>query len=163
VPKIDPADDPADPTGLVGPTAAADSVLAAVGAVGAVGAAGGDGLGLATALLGCRNAEDYFAALDVPFEPQVLRVNRLHVLRMFGPALQAYLAGPLDDEPQAAERLRMALAAAHDTFTSSTALDHRLFKVLQDRAPRGFVSLGSVTVEPGPGRAEPVANQEVTR
>jgi nitrogenase-stabilizing/protective protein len=128
----------------------ADSVLAAVGAAGA------DGSGLGTTLLDCRDAEDYFAALDVPFDPQVLRVNRLHILRMFGPALQAYLAGPVDDEPQAAERLRMALAAAHDTFTSSTALDHRLFKVLQDRAPRGFVSLDSVTVEP-------VASQEVTR
>jgi nitrogenase-stabilizing/protective protein len=133
-------------------------VLAAVGAAdaGAAGAGPAEGCGLGTTLLECRDAEDYFAALDLPFDPQVLRVNRLHILRMFGPALQAYLTGPVDDEPRAAERLRSALAAAHDTFTSSTALDHRLFKVLRDRAPRGFVPLDGVTVEP-------VVNQEVTR
>jgi nitrogenase-stabilizing/protective protein len=175
VPTTDPTGptDPTDPTDMTDPagqTDPTDLIDPAGSVLAAVGAAEVDGGGHATTLLACRNAEDYFAALDVPFDPQVLRVNRLHILRMFGPALQAYLAGPMDDEPQAAERLRSALATAHDTFTSSTALDHRLFKVLQDRAPRGFVSLGSVTVEPAPSRAEPapsraepVANQEVTR
>jgi nitrogenase-stabilizing/protective protein len=106
---------------------------------------------LGTRLLACRDAEDYFAVLDVPFDPQVLRVNRLHVLRLFGPALQEYLAAPADAEGQAAGeaagRLRAALAAAHEAFTQSTALDHRLFKVLQDHTPRGFVPLDGVTVE----------------
>lgn len=106
------------------------------------------GTPLSTRLLACRDAEDYFAALDVPFDPQVLQVNRLHVLRLFGPALQEYLASPVDAETQAAERLREALAAAHEAFTVSTSLDHRLFKVLQDRAPRGFVPLDSINVEP---------------
>jgi nitrogenase-stabilizing/protective protein len=105
---------------------------------------GGD---LPARLLACRDAEDYFELLGVPFDPHLLRVNRLHILRLFGPALRQYLAAPSDAEPQAAQRLRDALEAAHAVFTSSTALDHRLFKVLADRAPRGFVPLDSIEVE----------------
>jgi nitrogenase-stabilizing/protective protein len=107
------------------------------------------GIELSARLLACRDAEDYFAVLDVPFDPQVLRVNRLHVLRLFGPALQEYLATPGDAE-RAVQQLRAALVAAHDAFTSATALDRRLFKVLQDHAPRGFVPLDEVTVESPP-------------
>ena len=114
---------------------------------------------LSARLLACRDAEDYFIALDVPYDPQLLRVNRLHVLRMFGPALQQYLGSPVDADPRAAQRLREALVAAHDAFVCSTALDHRLFKVLQDRAPRGFVSLDSLTVEPVPGTASATEQQ----
>lgn len=110
---------------------------------------------LRSRLLACRDAEDYFALLDVPFDPHLLQVNRLHVLRMFGRELHTFLqTGSADgngsgngDDGAAADRLRAALAAAHDAFTDSTALDHRLFKVLQDRAPRGFVPLAAVQVE----------------
>lgn len=110
---------------------------------------GGEGSGgdLTARLLASRDAEDYFDVLGVPFDPHVLRVNRLHILRLFGPALRQYLAAPPDAEPQAAGQLREALEAAHGVFTSSTALDHRLFKVLQDRAPRGFVPLDTIEVE----------------
>lgn len=115
------------------------------------------GTGLTARLLACRDAEDYFAALDVPYDPRLLQVNRLHVLRLFSPALRHYLASPADAESQAAHQLREALIAAHDAFAASTALDHRLFKVLQDRAPRGFVSLDSLVVEPAPGAAAATA------
>jgi len=123
---------------------------------------------LVARLLACRDAEDYFAALDLPFDSQVLQVNRLHILRLFAPALQEYLGSTADAEPQAAQRLREALAAAHGTFTASTALDHRLFKVLRDRAPRSFVPLDGLTVEPPVPPADPPADssaddQEATR
>jgi nitrogenase-stabilizing/protective protein len=109
-----------------------------------------DGTQLRSRLLACRDAEDYFALLDVPYDPLVMRVNRLHILRLFGAALHDFLATPVDAETQAAQQLREALLAAHDAFTSATALDHRLFKVLQDRAPRGFVPLETVDVEVAP-------------
>lgn len=101
-------------------------------------------IGPAARLTACRDAEDYFALLQVPYDPQVLAVNRLHILRLFAPALREYLVGPTSDGE---ERLRAALVTAHDVFTVSTALDHRLFTVLKDRAPRGFVPLETVTVD----------------
>ncbi len=35
----------------------------------------------------CEEAEDFFAALDVPFEPPVLAAHRLPILRRFGDML----------------------------------------------------------------------------
>jgi nitrogenase-stabilizing/protective protein len=146
---------------------------------------------LTARLLACRDAEDYFAILEVPFDPHVLRVSRLHILRLFGPALQAYLTDSLPEDlagglagaagglagaagrgadSPAARRLREALAAAHGVFASSTALDHRLFKVLQDRAPgpaRTFVPLDCLAVEePAPDArrvAAPAAGSAAAR
>ncbi len=102
---------------------------------------------LRSRLTACRDAEDYFALLEVPYDPHVLQVNRLHVLRLFADPLQEFLTAAATDEPVARQRLRAALAAAHDAFTGSSALDHRLFKVLRDRAPDGFVALDDVAVE----------------
>lgn len=127
------------------------------------------GVDLTADLLACRDAEDYFRVLDVPFDPHLLHVNRLHILRLFGPALRAYLAdgGDRGSGSPAALRLGAALADAHDVFTSSSALDHRLFKVLQDRAPRStrtFVPLDGLEVE-SPAHTsgeEPVATTVAT-
>jgi nitrogenase-stabilizing/protective protein len=88
-------------------------------------------------------AEEYFAALGVAYEPRVLAVSRLHILRHFG-AQAAQIdqeqaggagvgCGPADETVLAA--YRRALQSSYDAFTSAGALDHRLFKVLRDHAP----------------------------
>ena len=85
-------------------------------------------------------AEEYFAALGVAYEPRVLAVSRLHILRHFGAqaaqieAEHAGGAGAATDETVLAA-YRRALQSSHDAFTSAGALDHRLFKVLRDHAP----------------------------
>jgi nitrogenase-stabilizing/protective protein len=81
---------------------------------------------------GCRDAEDWFAALDVPYDPQVLAVGRLHVLRLFGRELRTVDAG-------APGALRAALERSYQALVDAGPLDHRVFKVLRDRAPRQFV------------------------
>ncbi|KLL12566.1 hypothetical protein FrCorBMG51_04340 [Protofrankia coriariae] len=94
----------------------------------------------------CATAEDYFQALDVPFDPKVVAVNRLHILRHFSRAVARTDA----ENPAPGERLaayRAALVASYEAFTTAGALDHRLFKVLADRAPQAFVALDTVTVE----------------
>ncbi len=87
-------------------------------------------------------AEEYFAALDVAYDPRVLAVNRLHILRHFG-AQAAQIdaehagdaaAGCATDET-VLEAYRRALQSSYDAFISAGALDHRLFKVLRDYAP----------------------------
>ncbi len=87
-------------------------------------------------------AEEYFAALDVAFDPRVLAVSRLHILRHFGTQAaqidQEHAggagAGATGDET-VLSAYRRALQISYDAFTSAGALDHRLFKVLQDYAP----------------------------
>ncbi len=85
-------------------------------------------------------AEEYFAALGITYDPRVLAVSRLHILRHFG-AQAAQIepehaggAGAATDETVLAA-YRRALQSSYDAFTSAGALDHRLFKVLRDHAP----------------------------
>lgn len=76
-------------------------------------------------------AEEFFAYLDVPSDPAVLRVARLHVLRRMGQYLKTE---PLEglDEGAVRERCRRHLQTAYDDFVKSSPLQERVFKVLQD-------------------------------
>ena len=106
------------------------------------------------AFLACRTAEEYFAALGVDYQPRVLAVNRLHILRYFAgevARIDRELPG-LADPGRRLAAYRTALYLSHQAFVGSSALDHRLFKVLRDRAPRPpeFLPLDQVTVDPPP-------------
>jgi nitrogenase-stabilizing/protective protein len=99
-------------------------------------------------------AEDFFAYLDVAYEPAVVHVSRLHILRRMG----QYLRGSqtreafarLDDD---GIRLlcRDHLAQAYQDFVVSTPIQERLFKVHKDAvAPKPevqkpFVPLTALT------------------
>jgi nitrogenase-stabilizing/protective protein len=68
-------------------------------------------------LAGLTEAEEFFDALGVPHDAQVLAEHRLHVMKVFGLALQAWL----DANPQAPPAARRAAAAralreAHAAF-----------------------------------------------
>jgi len=97
-------------------------------------------------------AEDFFAALDVAYEPERLRVIRLHVLRRMGDYLrQQDFAG--QDDAAVRETCRQFLSRAYDDLIQSGPLEQRVFKVLKDAvkpaepAPRrNFVPLESLTM-----------------
>lgn len=77
------------------------------------------------------SAEDFFTALDVPFDPNVLNVARLHILKRMG----QYLAGDdLEGLPDsvAAARARSFLERAYGDFVASNPLAERVFKVHKD-------------------------------
>jgi nitrogenase-stabilizing/protective protein len=77
-------------------------------------------------------AEEFFALLDVPYDPQALHVHRLHILKRF----QQYLAATspdATDEAALREACRALLARAHDDFVRSTAAQEKVFKVFQDQ------------------------------
>ena len=87
-------------------------------------------------------AEDFFAGLGVPFEPAVLNVARLHILKRMG----QYLAGDdLDGLPDrvVVARCRTYLERAYADFLSSSPIKERVFKVLQEAVapPANFVSI----------------------
>lgn len=96
----------------------------------------------------CASAEEYFDLLDVPYDVRVLDVNRLHILRRFALEIESLPSTVAAVPPaQAVTRYREALRRSYQAFVTGTALDHRLFKVLRDRAPQAFVPAPDVRVE----------------
>ena len=98
---------------------------------------------------GLSSAEDFFRRLDVAFDPQVLGIARLHILKRMGQTV-AGLDPALGDDA-ALGACRDALTAAYVEFAEKPPLQARLFKVLRDRDParpatRGaFVPLSDLT------------------
>ncbi len=97
----------------------------------------------------CGTAEEFFACLDVAYDPYVLNVNRLHILRYFAGQLPGLWSLDGSDTQAVREAYRQALRRSYEAFVTGTATDHRLFKVLRDHAPTVFIPIGQVTVHPG--------------
>ncbi len=92
------------------------------------------------ALRGATSAEEVFRPRGVPFDPHVVHVARLHILRRLHEAMSATPSEPA---------LREALVAAHAEFAAHAPVERRLFKVHRDAVRpakrRGFVPLSAVT------------------
>jgi nitrogenase-stabilizing/protective protein len=91
-----------------------------------------------------KDAEDYFQFFGLSYDPQVVNVNRLHILRKFSQLVQA-----IDKDQSEAELLAVygqALQTAYTLFLTSTSVEQKLFKVFQDR-PKNVVKLSEITVE----------------
>ncbi|MGP0059815.1 MAG: nitrogenase stabilizing/protective protein NifW [Beijerinckiaceae bacterium] len=98
-------------------------------------------------------AEDFFALLGVPFEPRIVHVARLHILRRMGQYLRGEdFSGMSEDKVR--DACRACLEQAYQDFTQSSPIEQRLFKVHQDaikpKEPeepmRAFVPLSALTV-----------------
>lgn len=76
------------------------------------------------------SAEDYFRFLGVPYDPAVLNVARLHILRRMGDNLRE--AGVEPDEEKARAFFRAHLERAYQDFVKSTPIKERVFKVHKD-------------------------------
>jgi len=91
-------------------------------------------------------AEDFFAVLDVPYEPAVIHVNRLHILKRFNQYLRRDGRGdglaPADKKAHFAK----LLGQAYDDFVRSTPAQEKVFKVFQDQASKS-VSLDALRAE----------------
>jgi nitrogenase-stabilizing/protective protein len=93
------------------------------------------------------SAEDFFTLLGVDFDPKILSVARLHILRR----MAQYLAGQDFDgvaDDVVTERCKSVLERAYADFVASSPIDQRVFKVLKDAAapakkPVNFVRLGT--------------------
>lgn len=83
------------------------------------------------------SAEDFFRFLDLPFDPVVLNVARLHILRRMGDNLRHAAAEP--DEAKARAYFRTHLERAYLDFVRSSPINERVFKVHKD-AIRSSVS-----------------------
>jgi nitrogenase-stabilizing/protective protein len=101
------------------------------------------------------SAEEFFQALDVEYDPAVVRVARLHILRRMGEYLHKNKPqeGANEDEVRAA--CRTFLAQAYRDFVVSSPIEQRLFKVHKDAVKpkeepkKPFVPLSNLTVSNG--------------
>ena len=75
-------------------------------------------------------AEEYFRFLGVAYEPAILNVARLHILRRMGDNLRA--TGMEPDEEKARAYFRAHLEQAYLDFVHSTPMQERVFKVHKD-------------------------------
>ncbi len=101
-------------------------------------------------------AEDFFAYLKVDYDPAVLHVSRLHILKRMGKYLgDKDFSGASEEDVFAGAR--ETLSKAYQDFVASRPIDERVFKVLQERDPDGpakaeapqqkpFVPLDSLTI-----------------
>lgn len=96
------------------------------------------------------SAEDFFETLGVEYNPAVVRVARLHILRRMGEYLsKSDLHSAPDEEARAA--CKEHLAQAYADFVASSPIAERVFKVHKDamkpsQAPaKPFVPLTTLT------------------
>lgn len=91
------------------------------------------------------DAEEFFKFFDLPYDLEVVNVNRLHILKKFS----QYMAEVDETSPDlsAEERLHqysLALQKAYDVFLESTPHEQKLFKVFNDK-PKNVVTLTEIT------------------
>jgi nitrogenase-stabilizing/protective protein len=90
------------------------------------------------------DAEAYFEFFGLTYDPQVVNVNRLHILRKFSELVRA-----IDKNQSEAELLAaysQALQTAYTLFLTSSSVEQKLFKVFKDR-PKNVVMLSDIEVE----------------
>jgi nitrogenase-stabilizing/protective protein len=77
------------------------------------------------------SAEEFFTTLGVDYDPQVVNVARLHILKRMGQYLATENLEGLSN-CAVTERCKAVLERAYADFVASSPLDQRVFKVLKD-------------------------------
>jgi len=89
-------------------------------------------------------AEEFLDFLDVDYVPQVVQVNRLHIMKRF----QQYLGrDPVPEglpELDEREAYKTRLQQAYQDFVQSNAVVEKVFKVFQDKAGVQTISVNKV-------------------
>ncbi|NET34327.1 MAG: nitrogenase-stabilizing/protective protein NifW [Cyanothece sp. SIO1E1] len=90
------------------------------------------------------DAEEYFEFFDLPYDPQIVSVNRLHILQKFSQLLQASKVASADlSEEQKLSQYRIELQNAYNLFITSTPLEQKLFKVFNEK-PKNVVLISEI-------------------
>lgn len=76
-------------------------------------------------------AEEFFHALEVPFSPEVVHVNRLHILKRFQQYLTRNPVGTTLSDVEQRALYRQHLQQAYEDFLGSTPAAEKVFKVFQ--------------------------------
>jgi len=89
-------------------------------------------------------AEEFFTFFSISYEPAVVHVNRLHILKRFNQYLHRTTPDVTQLEPDAQyQACRGLLIRAYEDFIRSTPAQEKVFKVFQD-AEGSHVGLDSL-------------------
>jgi len=78
-------------------------------------------------------AEEFLDFFGITYDPDVVHVNRLHILKRFNQYLaQSPVPDDVDDET-AREKCTSLLTRAYNDFVKSNAAQEKVFKVFQDQ------------------------------
>ena len=88
------------------------------------------------------SAEDFFSFFRVAYDPLIVRVSRLHIMKRFGVYLSETVL-PSDDEGIRAI-YQALLERAYSDFIRSTPIEERVFKVHRDAANPPAASLVTI-------------------
>ena len=98
-----------------------------------------------TAFAKLTDAEEYFHFFQLPYDPTLVSVNRLHILRKFS-LLKREIDRQNTDPQQILALYRSALESAYSVFLTSSSYEQKLFKVFQTPPP-SVVLLSDITLE----------------
>ncbi|MEH2241898.1 nitrogenase-stabilizing/protective protein NifW [Nostoc sp.] len=91
------------------------------------------------------DAEEFFKFFNLPYDLDVVNINRLHILKKFS----QYIQEIDDNSPELSQEERLnqyslALQKAYQVFIESTPHEQKLFKVFNDK-PKNVVTLTEIT------------------
>lgn len=90
------------------------------------------------------DAEDYLNFFGLEFDPHVVNVNRLHILKQFANTMRVIDESmPMLSDEERLEKYKTALVQAYELFTVSNSVEQKLFKVFKDR-PKNVVMLSEI-------------------
>lgn len=91
-----------------------------------------------------KDAEEYFEFFQLAYDPKVVNVNRLHILKQFSQYLREIDANAADlNEAEKLQQYQAALVQAYEVFLTSTSLETKLFKVFHEK-PQNVVLLTDI-------------------
>lgn len=91
-------------------------------------------------------AEEYFEFFDLPYDPEIVSINRLHILQKFSRLMRDIDPDASLSESDRLSQYRDALESAYSLFLTSSPLEQKLFKVFQKK-PGNVVLLSEIEVE----------------
>lgn len=80
------------------------------------------------------SAEDFLEYFEIDFDPSVVHVNRLHILKRFHDYIEGVMPMP-EDEAERRELYAGFLNSAYSDFVESDAITEKVFKVFHMHEP----------------------------
>lgn len=91
------------------------------------------------------DAEEYFDFFQMPYDQEVVNVNRLHILKKFSQFIKQIDENYTDlSSSDKLSKYREALEQAYQVFLDSTPHEQKLFKVFNEK-PKNVVTLTEIT------------------
>ncbi|MGJ3252421.1 MAG: nitrogenase-stabilizing/protective protein NifW [Elainellaceae cyanobacterium] len=91
-------------------------------------------------------AEEYLQFFGLSYDPQIVNVNRLHILRKFSGLVREIDRDASLNDTERLAQYRVALQDAYVLFLTSSPLEQKLFKVFKQK-PKNVVLLSDIVTE----------------